>query len=103
METALEKLNAGAFAEHVHTRFKTQLGEARIELELSSVTERELSPRLEAFSLLFRGPTQPHLPQKIYRLEHEKLGAFSIFLTAIEGDADSIWYEAVFNRVRKNK
>ena len=103
METALEKLNAGAFAEHLHTRFSTQLGNTRVELELSSVVERELSPRLEAFSLVFRGPVSPYLPQKIHRLEHDKLGAFSIFLTAIEGDGDGISYEAVFNRVRKNK
>lgn len=103
METALEKMNAGAFAEFVHTRFNTQLGNARIELELSAVIERELSPRLEAFSLVFRGPATPYLPQQIHRLEHDKLGALSIFLTAIEGDADGISYEAVFNRVRKNK
>ena len=103
METALEKLTAGIFAEHVHTTFNTQLGDARIVLELSSVVEHELSARQEAFSLVFRGPVTPRLPQKIYRLEHEKLGTFSIFLTAIEGDADGISYEAVFNRVRKNK
>lgn len=103
MEMELEKLNAGTFAEHLHTRFTTQVGGARIELELSAVTERELSPRLEAFSLVFRGPARPYLPQQIHRLEHDKLGALSIFLTAIEGDADSISYEAVFNRLRKNK
>lgn len=100
METPLEKLNAGIFAEHVHTKFNTQLGDTRIVLELSSVTEREMSPRLEVFFLVFRGPLTPRLPQKTYRLEHDKLGAFSIFLTAIEGNAEGISYESVFNRTR---
>lgn len=101
METTLEKLNAKIFAEHLHGKFNTQLGGAKIELKLASVEEREISPRLESFTLTFHGPVAPRLPQQIYRLEHEKLGEFGIFLTAIGADEAGISYESVFNRLRK--
>jgi len=101
METALEKLNARVFAEHVRSKFSTQLGTAKIELELFSVDELDVSPRLECFSLLFHGPVSPRLAQQIYSVEHDKLGSFPLFLTAIAGDAEGISYEAVFNRYRK--
>lgn len=103
METPLEKLDAGVFAEHLHTKFRTQLGGAKVELELSSVDERDVSPRLESFCLLFHGPLTPRLPQQIHSMEHDKLGSFTLFLTAVAGDSEGISYEAVFNRYRKSK
>jgi hypothetical protein len=42
------------------------------------------------------------MAQQIHTLEHDKLGRFAIFLTAIAGDAESITYESVFHRFRKN-
>ena len=44
------------------------------------------------FSLVFRGGPSPPLPQRIYRVEHELLGAIEIFLVPIAADS----YEAVF-------
>lgn len=51
----------------------------------------------EQFSLLFRGPTEPLLPQALYPMEHEKLGSFQLFLVPVGPDAqDRHRYEAVF-------
>ncbi len=50
----------------------------------------------EQFSLHFRGPATPVLPQRIYRLDHPELGALEIFLVPIRRDAAGITYEAVF-------
>lgn len=100
MQTSLDHLNAKSFAEQLHSGFNTQLGEATIVLKLSAVEERNISPRVECFSLLFQGPANPRLPQKMYDLQHEKLGEFSLFLTAVAGDGNGISYEAVFNRLR---
>jgi hypothetical protein len=44
------------------------------------------------FSLVFQGGPSPPLPQRIYRVEHERLGAIEIFLVPIAADR----YEAVF-------
>ena len=48
------------------------------------------------FSLVFRGPRAPVLPQRIYRLEHGTIGAFEIFLVPIGPDQEGMRYEAVF-------
>jgi len=101
METSLEKLNAKIFAEQLHTKFKARHDNGTVALELAEVIERDISPRLELFCLVFHGPVAPRLPQMIYGLEHEKLGTVNIFLTAIAADSDGISYEAVFNRVKK--
>jgi len=100
MDTPLETLNARIFAGQLHTRFKTQVDTNALELELAEVEERDGSP-VELFFLRFRGPRTPRLAQQIYRLEHEKLGTLSIFLTAVSADQSGIYYESVFNRMRQ--
>lgn len=49
------------------------------------------------FSLLFRGPVAPALPQQIFRLTHPALPELDVFLVPIEARADGVRYEAVFN------
>jgi hypothetical protein len=48
------------------------------------------------FSLVFRGPREPCLPQQTYQLEHDELGAFDLFVVPIGPDAHGMRYEAVF-------
>lgn len=48
------------------------------------------------FTLTFRGPREPVLPQRIYNMEHEGVGAFAIFLVPVGPDAEGMQYEAVF-------
>jgi uncharacterized protein DUF6916 len=104
MSTPLDQLNARIFAEHLHTQFKLQReGAAPASLELIEVKENNPSPTIEFFSLQFRGPAEHRLPQQIHRLEHDKLGTFDIFITAISADAQGIIYESVFHRFRKTQ
>jgi hypothetical protein len=49
------------------------------------------------FSLLFRGPHGRHLPQRIYHLEHDRLGTLELFLVPLTPDARGTLFEAVFN------
>lgn len=102
MSTSLDKLNAGSFSAHLHTQFKLlREGEEPLPLELIEVKEHDPSPKVELFTLHFLGPAAPRMAQHIHRLEHDKLGTFEIFLTAIAGDAQGITYESVFHRFRK--
>ena len=102
MSISLDDLNAGIFAAHLHTTFALQReGAAPLVLELIEVKDSDPSPRIELFTLHFRGPAQPRMAQHIHRLEHEMLGTMEIFLTAIAGDGDGITYESVFHRFRK--
>ena len=73
-------------------------GWAGPELELVSVQAlRPHSRRAEPFSLLFRGPRQPILPQSIYDLVHPELGTLKIFLVPVQPSGDGAEYEAIFN------
>ena len=49
------------------------------------------------FSLTFLSQDTPVLPQRIYRLEHEGLGAVGVFLVPVGKDARGVSYQAVFN------
>jgi len=102
MSTHLDDLNAKIFREQLHSQFTVQQGPTgTITLELVDVVESNQSPKMELFSLHFRGPAAPRIAQHIHTLEHDKLGRFDIFLTAIAGDAQGITYESVFHRFRK--
>ena len=73
------------------TSIETRLAEARTWGE-ELVRGRGRVP----FTLVFRGPRQPVLPQRIYRMEHEGIGEFDLFLVPVGQDAEGVQYEAVF-------
>ena len=101
MSTALDALNSKLFAEQLHTKFKVIVtGQPPVEFELTEVKEHQTAPKLELFTLTFQGPHAPRLNQQIYHFEHEKLGPFDLFVTAVGADQTGILYEAVFHRFR---
>lgn len=71
---------------------------ATLTLELSAVLGNGLkgAATREQFSLHFRGPATPVLPQQIYRLQHQGIGVLDLFLVPIGRDATGMTYEAVF-------
>jgi hypothetical protein len=100
----LDRLTATSFAPAVGETFVLDAGGAG-SLELELVESRLLDPDAPAqdpsgarapFSLLFRGPAEPILPQATYRLEHRSVGAIEIFIVPIAGDETGTSYEAVF-------
>jgi len=94
----LERLTAADFAPHRGDRFLiASPAEPAFEVELIEVSESEApGPERQQFSLVFRGgPDQP-LPQRIYRVEHDELGALEIFLVPIGPDEVAQRYEAIF-------
>ncbi len=50
----------------------------------------------QAFSLMFDGPAEPQLPQRIYRLEHAGRPSLEIFLVPVAADQGSVRYQAIF-------
>ena len=98
----LDQLNAKVFSQQLHTKFKVHVdSRGPLELELAEVNERQTAPRIELFSLIFRGPAVPRLMQQTHRLEHGELGTFDIFLTPVGLDDKGTLYEAVFHRFGK--
>jgi hypothetical protein len=90
----LETLTVDQFRERLHDRFRIAPDDAEaFEVELVEVTEIPREPGGRApFSLVFQGGPSPPLPQAIYRVEHDGLGAIEIFLVPISPDT----YQAVF-------
>lgn len=95
-----ELLTKEAFAENLNTKFRVPLEPPNAaELELVEVLETMRTPRQQQFSVFFRGPLDYLLPQATYHMEHEKMGAISLFIVPVGREQDGFRYEAVFNYV----
>lgn len=99
-----ERLSVSSFSEHLNTKFRIHPDDSTvIETELIVAEDAGSTPRQERFSLIFRGPQEPYLPQSTYRIEHDQMGRLDLFLVPIARDEDGFQYEAVFNLLRKEK
>ncbi len=99
----LDKLTCADLAGHVNETFRLHRdAEPPLELILVETTEVAAAWAVRPgerrpFSLIFRGPRDVLLPQRTYRFEHDRLGAFEIFIVPIGPDEAGHRYEAVFN------
>ena len=78
------------FSQHVHTKFRVKVDAPQpVELYLVEVKgyEKKSEPGsqggMERFSVFFSGPSDRYFPQNTYSLEHDRMGAFDIFLVPI--------------------
>ena len=95
----LEKLTWESFKPHLNETFHVSTEAARLDLELTEVetlgaeTARD---QRQAFSLVFRGPEEPFLEQRIHTLEHKALGRLDLFMVPIGQDEGGFLYQVVF-------
>src|SRR2546425_509055 len=86
------------FSELLNSKFQMHYGDSdKVELELLSVNDVGSTPRQIQFSLVFLAPENAPLSQGIYRLDHEKLSTFNLFLVPIGKDKQGVQYEAIIN------
>jgi hypothetical protein len=94
-------LSASHFRPYVGSRFRLRADDV-LEVELVEVDEVDSrsgvqpEPARAPFSIVFLGPRDPVLPQRIYGFEHEELGTLDLFLVPIGRDDAGVRYEAVF-------
>ena len=100
----LDQLTAAAFLPQEGSEFTVDIGDGGpLVLRLMEVVRFPLqpnAPRTEPFSLLFVGPADPVLPQRIHALDHPVMGPLEIFLVAlgpVGRDDARMRYEAAFN------
>jgi hypothetical protein len=99
---ALEDLTRDSLAENLNTKFRLPVAEGEPpEIELIEVSEAKRLGNSEQFSIIFRGAPDFLLPQRTYRLEHDRLGACDLFLVPVASEADGYRYEAIFTRMLK--
>jgi hypothetical protein len=99
-ETAMKDLTCEHFTPHLDTTFVIRADE-RVEVRLVEATEAgrpfQVGARMP-FSLIFAGPLEPVLPQRIYSFAHPAMGELGIFIVPIGPDekGTKMRYEAVF-------
>jgi hypothetical protein len=68
-------------------------------MQVIAVSERPAAVGGHQFSIAFRGPRWPVLPQRTYHVRHPSLGDFAIFITPVAQSAESTDFEACFAHV----
>lgn len=98
----LEHLTRESLSAQLNTKFRlSPEPEKPVEIELVEIQAGDdVAGQTERFSALFRGPLDYFLPQRTYRMEHEQLGDFELFIVPIRKDDAGFYYEAIFNRVK---
>jgi hypothetical protein len=101
----LQTFTRDTFSGRLGERFRLHL-DSGATLDLSLAQFQDLGPKNTAarpekpartpFSVVFLGPPDPLLPQRIYRFEHEQLGFFEIFIVPVGRDQAGARYEAIF-------
>jgi hypothetical protein len=96
----LEHLTRDSFAPLLNAQFRMVQGANVISMDLIEVSELRSSRHNEAFTLVFRGPSDHFLSQSTYQFDHPSLGVFELFIVPIGQDKHGLYYEALFNRLR---
>ena len=107
-QTEIDRLSEETFSRYISTEFRIYTSPlTAINVELIKVIRWEAvasekpvkTPKLDCFSVVFRGPRKPALESRTYRVEHVLMGAFDLFLTPVDDHRKQRRYQAVFNRV----
>jgi hypothetical protein len=101
----LESFTRDTFVPHLNGRFQLQTAAAVVDVQLVELTDLSArssappsgdKPRRSPFSAVFLGPRDPILPQQTYRMSHERIGSFDLFIVPIGRDQAGTRYEAIF-------
>ena len=89
-----------SFEPYLNRVFRINHGSGTLEVRLTECQRHpgaaaKSGPR-EPFSLIFLGPRQPILPQRMYAFDFGELGSLEIFIVPIGSDNLGTKYEAVF-------
>ena len=96
----LEEITRSTFAENMNSTFRLYYAPGQaMQVELVELSGGRSSPQQTVFSVVFRGSPDTVLSQGTYRMEHDTLAPFDLFLVPISRDKEGTYYEAVFNRL----
>ena len=100
----IEWLTHDDFAGRVGEQFEMRVADGpSVALELIEATEGDTpggrgpeGQERRQFSLVFRGPATPVMPQGTYPLGHAELDGLELFLVPVGPDEEGMQYEAAF-------
>ena len=97
---ALNSLSMEIFSGLKNTAFHLYSGAVKIvKVELVEVKALKVRPKLNAFSLVFKGPADLALAQNTYKVRHKELKTFKLLVVPVKRDESGVYYEAIFNRL----
>lgn len=91
------------FKNYLNTKFRPQAKNTRgfvlilIQVKTVGPLPDRPKPGQECFSLLFRSANR--MRQGSYKLKHDSLGLFDLFIVPVGQDAKGRYYEAIINRL----
>src|SRR5262249_42188365 len=96
----VELLNRDTFAPLVNTDFRVTTDSVSLPMRLVQLQDfnnpgSDHAPLIESFSLLFIGPGNLGLPQRMYTFAHPRIGEFALFIVPVQQDQNGIYYEAI--------
>ena len=95
--TSLADLKVTDFESRKGETFRLRAPQAAVDFELVEVSRLGDSGRDGgAFSLVFRTPPGPFLPQAIYPVEHAAFGTLDVFIVPLGPIAGGNGYEVIF-------
>lgn len=96
----LEKLTRQSFSDRLNSKFQLFISaDSAVDIELVEVEQRRSTPRQEQFSVVFLVPASVPAVQGVYRVKHDDLGEFELFLVPYKQEAEATYFEAFFNRL----
>jgi hypothetical protein len=98
----LESFIAEMFAGRIGQQFRFR-ADANTAMQVELIDARVLGSsaaadptRRKPFAILFRGPMTPVWPQRIYRVEHDAMESFDLFVVPVGPKNGGMEYEAIF-------
>ena len=101
------RLSEENFSRYLYSTFRIDTSPlTAINLQLIEVTRSKSSSekqpgktaKLDSFSIVFRGPQNLDLESKTYRLTHDQMGVFELFISPVNDRKKERLYQAVFTR-----
>lgn len=91
------QLSKAVFVDLLGETFTVSGGSDVISIQLIQIDDGLPSAATEQFSLVFRGPHDPALPEGPYTVSHRTAGSTTLFLQLSGSDNRYSYYEAPFN------
>ncbi|MFA6715648.1 MAG: hypothetical protein WC082_14570 [Victivallales bacterium] len=97
-----EKFSQAEFKKHQNKAFTAKLEDgSSCELTLAEVTDVKETEKTKSFSLIFHGPKEKFLEQKIYRIGNGEYKEEQIFIVPVGESENAFHYQAVFSFLKQ--
>jgi hypothetical protein len=105
-----DRFTEESFSRYLNTQFRVYTSPlTAVSFELIKVKRWERSPdeksahntKLDCFSVVFRGPRNVALESGTYKVEHDQMGTFELFISPVDERKKQRRYQAVFNHLQQ--